>query len=52
VATGSAGTRIQLCGKFLAELDGRRIEDALPGRQGRLLFGYLVAAPARFGAKH
>ena len=34
--------RIQLCGRFVADLDGTRIEDALPGRRGRLLFAYLV----------
>jgi SARP family transcriptional regulator, regulator of embCAB operon len=28
---------------MVAEVDGRRIEDELPGRQGRLLFVYLVA---------
>ncbi len=39
----SAGTRIQLCGRLVAEIDGARVHDALPGRQGRLLFGYLVA---------
>jgi DNA-binding SARP family transcriptional activator len=39
----SAGTRIQLCGRLVAEIEGVRVEDALPGRQGRLLFGYLVA---------
>jgi DNA-binding SARP family transcriptional activator len=38
----AAGTRIQLCGRFLAELDGERVDSALPGRQGRLLFAYLV----------
>ena len=35
--------RIQLCGRLVAEIDGRRIEDGLPGRRGRLLFAYLVA---------
>lgn len=35
-------TRVQLCGTFAVELRGRRIDHALPGRQGRLLFGYLV----------
>jgi DNA-binding SARP family transcriptional activator len=40
---GSGRTRIQLCGRLIVELDGRRLEDALPGRQGRLLFGYLAA---------
>jgi DNA-binding SARP family transcriptional activator len=34
--------RIQLCGRFVAELDGSRVEDALPGRRGRVLFAYLV----------
>lgn len=36
-------TRIQLCGRLVAELDGRRIEQELPGRQGRLVFAYLIA---------
>lgn len=36
-------TRIQLCGHLVVELEGRRLEDALFGRQGRLLFGYLAA---------
>ena len=36
------GSRVQLCGRFVAELDGRRIDGELPGRQGRLLFAYLV----------
>jgi DNA-binding SARP family transcriptional activator len=36
-------TRIQLCGRLVVELDGRRLDEALPGRQGRLLFGYLAA---------
>src|SRR2546423_14969505 len=35
-------TRIQLCGGFVVRLDGRRIEDALPGSKGQLLFAYLV----------
>lgn len=35
-------TRVQLCGQFAVELAGRRVDHALPGRQGRLLFGYLV----------
>jgi SARP family transcriptional regulator, regulator of embCAB operon len=36
------GTRIQLCGRFVVRLDGRRVEDALPGDKGQLLFAYLV----------
>lgn len=37
-----APTRIQLSGRLAVELRGRRVEDRLPGRQGRLLFAYLV----------
>lgn len=36
-------TRIQLCGRLTARIEGRRVEEALPGRQGRLLFAYLAA---------
>ena len=35
-------TRIELCGALTVEVDGRRVEDELPGRQGRLLFAYLA----------
>jgi SARP family transcriptional regulator, regulator of embCAB operon len=35
-------TRVQLCGTFAVELSGRRVDQAFPGRQGRLLFSYLV----------
>jgi DNA-binding SARP family transcriptional activator len=35
--------RIQLCGRLVVRVDGERIEDALPGRQGRLAFAYLAA---------
>ncbi|HEY1275240.1 MAG TPA: AAA family ATPase [Thermoleophilaceae bacterium] len=34
--------RIELCGGLSIEIDGRRVEAGLPGRQGRLLFAYLV----------
>jgi DNA-binding SARP family transcriptional activator len=34
--------RVQLCGTFAVELSGRRIDNLLPGRQGRLLFAYLA----------
>lgn len=44
---GEGSTRIQLCGRLVAEIDGRRIEDELPGRQGRLLFAYLAANRSR-----
>ncbi|HEX2541415.1 MAG TPA: BTAD domain-containing putative transcriptional regulator [Caldimonas sp.] len=35
-------TRIQLCGRLTVRMQGQRIEELLPGRQGRLLFGYLA----------
>jgi DNA-binding SARP family transcriptional activator len=35
-------THIQLCGRLVVELHGRRAEEALPGAKGRLLFAYLV----------
>jgi DNA-binding SARP family transcriptional activator len=34
--------RIQLCGRFVVELDGHRLDHKLPSRQGRLLFAYLA----------
>src|SRR5438034_951479 len=34
--------RIQLCGRLVVRLGARRVEDALPGTKGRLLFAYLV----------
>ena len=33
---------MQLCGRFVVELDGRRVGDELPGRQGRLLLAFVV----------
>jgi DNA-binding SARP family transcriptional activator len=38
---------VQLCGRYVVELDGRRVEDELPGRQGRLAFAFLVCARNR-----
>jgi DNA-binding SARP family transcriptional activator/DNA-binding CsgD family transcriptional regulator len=35
-------TRIELCGRLLVEIDGEGLQEKLPGRQGRLLFAYLV----------
>jgi DNA-binding SARP family transcriptional activator len=35
-------TRIQLCGRLVARVEGRRVEAELPGRQGRLAFAYLA----------
>jgi SARP family transcriptional regulator, regulator of embCAB operon len=34
--------RIQICGRIVVEIDGHRVEDRLPGRQGVLLFVFLV----------
>lgn len=34
--------RIQICGPIVVEFDGERLDQALPGRQGRLLFAFLV----------
>ena len=39
--------RIQLCGRFVAEMDGSRVEDMLPGRRGRVLVAYLVLNRSR-----
>ena len=35
-------TRIRLCRRLEVEWEGERLEAALPGNQGRLLFAYLV----------
>jgi SARP family transcriptional regulator, regulator of embCAB operon len=39
----SGEIRIQLCGRLVVRIDGRRVEGELPGRQGRILFVYLAA---------
>ena len=44
----SGGTRIQLCGRVVIRIGGKRLDDRLPGRQGRLLFVYLAANRNRF----
>jgi DNA-binding SARP family transcriptional activator len=36
------GARVHLCGRLRVEWDGERLEGALPGRQGRLLFAFLT----------
>jgi len=36
------GTRIQLRGRLVVRLDGERVDDALPGAKGQVLFAYLV----------
>lgn len=38
----NAETRIQLCGRLVVKLEGRRVDDAIPGVLGHLLFAYLV----------
>ena len=40
-------TRIQLCGRLVVEIAGRRVEPELPGRLGRLLFAYLASTRSR-----
>ncbi len=40
-------TQVQLCGMLAVEIEGRRCEGELPGRQGRVLFVYLVVNRAR-----
>jgi SARP family transcriptional regulator, regulator of embCAB operon len=37
-----AETTIQLCGHYVIEIEGERVESRLPGRQGRLLVAYLA----------
>jgi class 3 adenylate cyclase len=36
-------TRIQICGRVIVQVDGRRVDGELPGRQGLLLLVYLAA---------
>ena len=45
-------SRIQLCGPTVIEIGGDRIEARLPGRQGRLLFAYLVLKRHREASRH
>lgn len=40
--TPPGDTRIQLCGRLKAEVEGRHVTPALRGRQGRVLLAYLV----------
>jgi DNA-binding SARP family transcriptional activator len=51
VRTQHEWTRIQLCGRFAARVAGRRIDRDLPGRQGRLLFAYLVVNRDRVASR-
>ena len=43
----SSPTRVQVCGRIVVVLDGARVEDRLPSRQGRLLFAHLVVRRRR-----
>jgi DNA-binding SARP family transcriptional activator len=45
-------TYVQLCGRFVVELHGSRVEQRLPSRQGRLLFAYLVLQRPRAVGRH
>jgi DNA-binding SARP family transcriptional activator len=43
--------KVQLCGRFVLERAGVRVEQELPGRQGRLLVAYLIANRDRVVAR-
>ena len=47
----SPQTRVQLCGRLVVDWQGRRLESELPGRQGRLLFAYLVLNRTRVATR-
>src|SRR5258708_6927107 len=49
--TPTPRTRVQLCGPTVVERDGERLEGRLPGRQGRLLFAYLVLKRHRLSSR-
>jgi SARP family transcriptional regulator, regulator of embCAB operon len=42
VTLATPQVRIQICGPLAVDCDGQRLDTLLPGRQGRLLFTYLV----------
>lgn len=44
--------RIYMCGRLVISMDGRRIENLLPGRQGRLTFAYLVVNRGKTIERH
>src|ERR1700751_3547313 len=48
LASPDPSVRIQVCGTLAVERDGQRLEGGLPGRQGRLLFTYLVVCRHRY----
>src|SRR4051795_819743 len=45
-------TYVQLCGRFVVELHGRRVEERFPSRQGRAIFAYLVLERPRAVARN
>src|SRR3954469_13265308 len=45
-------TYVQLCGRFVVEVHGRRVEGRFPSRQGRVLFAYLVLQRPRAVGRH
>lgn len=45
-------TRIQLCGRLAATIDGERVDKSLAGAQARLLFAYLVLHRMRASSHH
>lgn len=40
-------TRVELCGRLVVEVNGDARHDLLPGRQGRMLFAFLIANRTR-----
>jgi len=38
---------VQVCGRLVVQLGGRRVEGLLPGRKGRVLFAYLIVNRTR-----
>jgi SARP family transcriptional regulator, regulator of embCAB operon len=48
----SGKNRVQLCGRFVVELDSRRIESLFPGKQGRILFAFLALNRLRPVGRH
>src|SRR6266545_5877269 len=43
----AAASRIRLCGQLKVQLQGRAVEQDLPGRQGRLVVAFLAARRER-----
>src|SRR3954454_15041498 len=48
---GQAETVVRLCGPLVVQIAGRRLESALPSRQGRLVFAYLTLRRGRPAAR-